>query len=240
MARNLSKGYRSFQGNAFTESSDPSNEQGIYLGFNYRVLPVLTIDGYTDHYRFPWLRYRVNAPGWGRDQLFQLSYRPDKKTFVYLRYRAERKAGGGLTGPMRSAIEYEKLMGRLHVEFRPSMEWEWRFRIEINTVNTNDLLRENGFLTSYDLFWMPVNRPLSINGRLMVFDTKSYHSRIYSFENDVLYYNIVPAFFGKGARVYFNTHYKLSKQWHIYMKISRSFDGLPGRWATRCQVVCQM
>jgi len=240
VARRIAKSYRSFQGNAFTESGDPSNEEAIYAGFSYRILPVLTLDVYADHYRFPWLRYRVDAPGWGKDHLFQLSYRPDKKTAIYIRYRVERKSGAGLAGPMRSVAEYEKHMGRLHIEFRPGMEWEWRFRMEVNSLMNRDFERENGFLTSSDLFWTPLDKSVSLNARVMIYDTKSYDSRIYSFENDVLYYNIVPAFYGRGARVYLNTHYKFSRNWHGYMKISRSFNGFKEKWNTRFQVVFHM
>ena len=237
VARKMSRGYRSFQGNAFTESSDPSNEEGIYLGFSYRIRPMLTLDAYADHYRFPWLRYRVDGPGWGRDHLIQLSYRPDKKTLVYIRYRAERKSGAAVLGRVKTITEYQKTGGRLHFEFRPTLEWEWRIRAEFTSILSSGSEREHGFLTSTDFFWSPIDKPFSLNGRIMVFDTKSYDSRIYSFENDVLYYNIVPAFYGWGARSYLNAQYKISHNWHLYLKISRSFNGMPARWTTRFQFV---
>ncbi len=240
VARKIDRAYRSFQANAFTEASEPNNEEGVYLGASYRLKPNLSLDLYSDFYRFPWLRYRIDAPGWGQDQLIQISYKPDKKTLIYFRHRIEVKSGAGVSQQVKARADYKKLMSRLHLEFRPSLEWEWRFRIEFNALTKGDPETENGFLAFSDLFWSPLDRPYGLNARLMLFDTKSYDTRIYSFENDVMFYSLVPPFYGHGARIYLNMKYKMGERWQQFLKISRSFNGVPGKWNFRFQILFQM
>ncbi len=65
--RNISKGYQSLYTNAFTESTLPNNEKGFFSGITVRPHSAWRIDAYADIYRFPWLRFRVNAPSEGKD-----------------------------------------------------------------------------------------------------------------------------------------------------------------------------
>ncbi|MFM2359860.1 MAG: hypothetical protein RLY16_1853, partial [Bacteroidota bacterium] len=74
--RNISPGYKSLYTNAFTESAFPVNEQGLYTGLTIRPTTQWRIDGYVDFYRFPWLRFLVDAPGTtGIDYMAQVTYR---------------------------------------------------------------------------------------------------------------------------------------------------------------------
>src|SRR5690606_36753850 len=52
-----------------------------------RLTPQLKWEGYADLFRFPWLKYRTNAPSAGRELLAALTYTPDKHTEAFIRYR---------------------------------------------------------------------------------------------------------------------------------------------------------
>ncbi len=71
---------------------------------------------------------------------------------------------------------------------------------------------ENGFLIFTDIIYKPLLKTLSANIRLSYFETDGYNSRIYSFENDVLYAYSIPVFFDKGYRYYLNIEYKINKK----------------------------
>ncbi len=90
--RNISPGYQSLYTNAFTESTFPTNEKGLYTGISIRPHSFWRLDAYADFYKFPWLRYLVDAPTIGVDYLAQLTYKPNKQLEVYARYRTETKA----------------------------------------------------------------------------------------------------------------------------------------------------
>ncbi len=89
--RNISRGYQSLYTNAFTENTYPTNESGFYTGISISPLDFFKIDAYADFYHFPWLKYRVDAPSSGNDYMVQLTYTPNKKSFIYIKYKTERK-----------------------------------------------------------------------------------------------------------------------------------------------------
>jgi hypothetical protein len=82
--------------------------------------------------------------------------------------------------------------------------------------------KENGFLTFFDFLYKPLLKPFSGNLRLQYFETDSYNSRLYAFENDVLYSFSIPVFYGKGYRYYVNVNYDISKKISIWMRWAQS------------------
>jgi len=89
--RQIDKAYQSLYSNAFTENTAPVNENGLYAGLSFRPLYGLQLNAYADMFRFPWLKYRIDAPGAGRDYLLQLTWTPAKESEIYLRYKDESK-----------------------------------------------------------------------------------------------------------------------------------------------------
>ena len=59
---------------------------------------------------------------------------------------------------------------------------------------------------------------LKIQYRLACFDTDSYQSRIYAYENNVLYAYSFPFFSGKGWRTYLNLNWKPVSKLTLYLK----------------------
>jgi hypothetical protein len=235
VARKIGSGYRAFFANAFTEASEPANEEGIYMGLSLKLGTGLALDAYADHYRFPWLRYRVDAPGWGRDYLAQFTLRPDKKTLAYLRFRSELKTVNTNNSIIRYIAPVSRRTVRIHLQHKVNSEWECRFRFESNLITGTGIETEHGFMVYADWFWDPLYKPFSLNLRAMVCETSSYTSRIYAYENDVLFYNIVPGFYGTLGRVYINGRLNMTKTASMFLKISKTFRSTEGNWQTRVQ-----
>jgi hypothetical protein len=74
----------------------------------------------------------------------------------------------------------------------------------------------------------------------MICETTSYESRIYAYENDVMFYNLVPAFYGQMGRLYINASLQLTDKIELFVKVARSFQAVGGGWGTRCQLVCSL
>jgi hypothetical protein len=85
-------------------------------------------------------------------------------------------------------------------------------------INKDTRSSEKGFLSYFDVLYKPLLRPLSANLRLQYFETDGYNSRLYAFENDVLYYFAIPVFFDQGWRYYFNLSYDVSKKLSVWLK----------------------
>ena len=73
-----------------------------------------------------------------------------------------------------------------------------------------------------DLKFSPEKFPLSASFRTTWFNTDSYNSRIYAYENDVLYAFSIPAYFGKGWHNYINLKYELSEKLDVWFKIGHT------------------
>jgi hypothetical protein len=68
----------------------------------------------------------------------------------------------------------------------------------------------------------PMKFPINFSIRAAWFHTDSYNSRIYAYENDLLYTYSVPAFYGDGFRTYLNLKYKMSENIEIWFKMAES------------------
>ncbi|MDR2475673.1 MAG: helix-hairpin-helix domain-containing protein, partial [Bacteroidales bacterium] len=85
--RYYDKSYQTLLGNAFSESSGVQNEKGVYMGIEFQPVGKWRVNAYADFFRFPWLRYGVDAPSGGFDGLLQLTYTTSRRANMSLRYR---------------------------------------------------------------------------------------------------------------------------------------------------------
>ena len=222
--RNISRGYQSLYTNAFTENTFPTNENGFYSGITITPTDFIRVDAYADFYHFPWLKYRTDAPTSGHDYMFQLTYQPDKKLEMYARYKTKTKPinFNPLDTYMNPVIGQPKQSLRSQFNYKIDNQFTLRSRVELVWFDKRGDGAEDGFLTFVDLIYKPVLKPFSGNVRLLYFETDGYDSRIYTFENDVLYGYAIPAFFDKGYRWYLNANYDFSKKISVWAKFSQT------------------
>jgi hypothetical protein len=64
--------------------------------------------------------------------------------------------------------------------------------------------------------------PVSFNARLAIFKTASYNSRIYSYENDVLYSFSIPAYYGNGLRYYLTVRYAVTRNIDLWFRVAET------------------
>ena len=223
--RNISKGYQSLYTSAFTESTTPSNEKGLFAGISVRPTDLWRIDAYVDMYKFPWLKFRLDAPSTGSDYLVQLTYKPNKQLEIYSRYKSETKFinynPGNLT--LNPVIPQPKKDWRVQISYKINAEITMRSRSEIVWFDKKGTAASTGFLLYADLLYKPVLAAFSGNMRLQYFETDDYNSRLYAYENDVLYYFSIPVFYDKGYRYYFNINYDLTRKLSLWAKFSQTF-----------------
>ena len=221
--RHLSKDYQSLYGNAFSESSLPSNEKGLYAGI--LVLPSARwqLAAYADFYQFDFIRYRVSGPTKGRDYLVQVSFAPDKKTEVYLRYRTETKPidETGTVRIMDLPLDKPKQSLRLHFSSHFNRLLSIKGRTELVWFDKTGADNQQGFLSYLEIAGQFLRR-FNGNLRLQYFETGSYDSRIYAYEADVLYGYSIPAFYDKGFRYYINISYAASQKMTFWVRIAQT------------------
>ncbi|MFA8433970.1 MAG: ComEA family DNA-binding protein [Marinifilaceae bacterium] len=220
--RNYQKNHQAIYASAFSESGSPQNEEGIYLGTEIHPFPKWKISTYFDLYQFPWLRYRANAPGYGNDFFSQIHFQASDKFLLYFRYKREGKPENEtLETGIDTPVEVTKSQYRIHFSYQIHPSIELRNRLEISNYQKADL-RESGHLLYQDIILRPHNHWLAIQFRFALFDTDSYLSRIYTYENDLLYTFSVPSYFNKGIRTYLNIRIRVNRFARLYLKAAQT------------------
>ena len=223
--RKISKGYQSLYTSAFTESTFPTNENGFYAGISINPTDVWRIDAYADLYKFPWLRFRTDAPTAGNDYLLQITYKPNKQTEIYTKYRSERKAINYNPNELvlNPVVAKPKQSWRIQLSHKLNTAFTFRSRVELLWYDKKGTSPEQGFLSYADIIYKPLRKPYSGNLRLQYFETDSYNSRMYAYENDVLYSFSIPVFYDKGYRYYLNIRYDITRKLSVWMRFAQTF-----------------
>ena len=96
-------------------------------------------------------------------------------------------------------------------------------RIEYNHFFIKDAgIKEDGILIFQDLRYVPINN-INLYSRIIFFQTDSFNSAVYEFENDLL--GVMPnlAMYGKGIRWYLIVKYKSLQFLSISAKYSETY-----------------
>jgi hypothetical protein len=218
--RRYAKNYHAHCGMAFGENSRNTNEEGFFWGLNWNIDDLWRLSSYCDIYRLPWLSYRAGAPSSGREAMLQADCTPSPETKMYIRARyIENEENDAATAmPVISIATAKTVSAKLVFSHRIRDGLGIASHLELkNRIATQ--IADNGYFLAQDMY-ATVNTfrryPLRITMRYAIFDTDSYDSRIYSYENDLLYAFSVPAFYDRGVRLSLMLMYELGK--HIDLR----------------------
>ena len=152
--------------------------------------------------------------------LIQINYKPNKQLEIYTRYHAESKAINSNAGQLTLSpvIQQPKKNWRTQVSYKINTTLTLRSRSEIIWFDKKGLDPEQGFLIYFDFIYKPLLEPFSGSLRLQYFETDGYNSRLYAYENDVLYSFSIPLFYDKGYRYYVNVNYDFGKKLSLWLK----------------------
>lgn len=210
--------YQAFFGNAFGQNSSVQNEQGVYAGMQWTPFAHFKLSMYADVFRFPWLKYGVDAPSLGQEYMVQLDADPGKNFAWYLRYKYRKKE-------KNRTLENESTLNilpysqqRFRLQFLYGIRSVWILKTSADCVYYDEWKgkRSLGWMISQGAGWKPSNLPFQSDIYMAYFHTDDYYSRINSYEKNILYAFNMPSFYGKGIRL------SLSFRWNILDKLSLS------------------
>jgi hypothetical protein len=221
MHRRYAKNYHSFFNQSVSEASNAVNESGFYSALSLKFDSKWDLFTYSDFFRFPWLKFRVNAPSSGYELFAQLNYRMNKKLNLSSRFKQQLREENSESIFADSGLEtVDKQNYRIEIRYSIDDRFSFRNRIEMVRYQKGNSKFELGFLNYQDIIYKPMSSRLSGNIRFGIFDTESFNSRIYAYENDVLYAYSVPAYQGKGVRFYLNARYTLTRGFDLWLRYS--------------------
>jgi hypothetical protein len=222
--RNYDKDHHNFFSQAIGEASETANEKGAYLGLNFSPHSHWKLSVYFDYFKFPWLKYRVDSASSGYEVLAQLRYAPSKKLQITTRFKTEHKQQNPDAGSLvPSLVPLLKTNYRLECNWQFHRKFKSQQRIELVQYQKGRKNAELGYLVYQDLDYSPLSSKLSGNVRLAYFNTTSYNSRIYAYEDDVLSGSGSGGYYGKGVRTYLNVRYRLLKTLDLWGRYALYF-----------------
>lgn len=223
--RNFQRNYQALNANPFAETTNARNEEGFYMGLVVRPARKWEFSAYYDQFRFPWLRFQVDAPSSGYEYRARLTYEERRRLRIYIEFRNEAR---DINAPNNEEnfnfiVRRNLFQSRLHIGNQISKEVELRSRFDWGYVEDPVLKRRTGFVILQDVIYRPSNLPISLTARYALFDTDGFQIRFYHFENNLLNTFAVPAYFNRGSRFYINLRYRPFRNFTIEGRIAQTF-----------------
>jgi hypothetical protein len=220
--RNYERDFQGVYSTAVAENSSVANEKGLFLGLIVKPTDTWKISAWMDRYSFPWLKFQVDAPSDGYEVMTQVNYKPSKKLEAYIRYRYRERPRNSTEEFVIDKVGMAKQHNyRLNVRVVASETVQLRSRLE-----TTDFIREGteksvGVGLFQDVIIRPKKFPINLTFRYALFDSESYDSRLYAYEQDVLYFYSIPAYSGVGSRYYVVARFRIKRNIDFWVKWAR-------------------
>ena len=212
--------YTAVQANTFLGKT--LNRKGLYTIVEGQLSRRLNITGLHQFQVRPWLSHQVDGPsishflmGSFRLKLSDRATLNGRLTFV------EKERNQSLSTlpitPQTSTKTY-----RLNLVYDQKMNQSWSVRSRLGIAyHFQDSEWSEGVLWAEDLIYQLPSVPMKLYGRLALFETEDYQSRLFAYEHDLRYAFSVPGFAGQGFRLAFYGRYKLGQNLTSELKIER-------------------
>lgn len=195
--------YQAYFGNAFTQGSSVQNEQGLYMGMQLVPVAHWKVSAYADFFRFPWLKYGVDAPSSGKEYMTQVDYTRSEGFSAYVRYKYRQKEKNASTPESTSAsiLPYYQHRMRLQAVYNLTSSLLMRTSADAVLYSEESGERSKGVMLAQSCGWRPASLPFQGDLYAAWFYTDDYSARISSYEKNILYAFNMPSFYGRGVRL---------------------------------------
>lgn len=202
----LTIGYRSFGKHYYaaiqspwSRWSQPSSEEGLYIGMQASPHADVTLLASANIYKNKWLTYKCQSPSSGHKFRINLSYTPVKWNEITLRVRMD---GNEVTSAAANhRLQQEKRVSyKLQYQSSPAGWVRFKGGIEFIHYRKEREASSDGVWLSQE-FKLAIDKLCKMRVTLYIahFDTDDYNSRVYAYMPDVLYTMSTPMFSGRGV-----------------------------------------
>lgn len=222
--RNYSPTYQNLYSATNGRNSGNQNERGLRISWNTQLPLSLRATMMADFYFFPEMKYRIYAPSNGKD--FQMKVYRDlgKKHHLSCQYTYR-------MGKRNTTIDGQEGYIQETIErYRWAATWDWRVRNDLLLTTKAMVSRFGcdhhetlwGWALAQDVEYKPQweRYPITLIGRLSIFDVKGYDARLYFSERSLQYAGGSMMMYGQGSRCYLTLHYELSERLQGGVKVA--------------------
>lgn len=218
--RSYPSNYFNIYANGFGETRLTQNEVGFYFGTELKSQFGI-LNFYYDFFKYPSSSFSSILPANGNEILSHYSYSFSPSLIFELQFKTSKKEEMQLNNLNYEFRDIVKNNYRIELKYKISSQLFGKTRFEFIDYS-NQISRESGFLTYQDLRYN-LSKYLSVQTRIIFFDTESYNSRIYEFENHHSGVLLNPALFGEGFRWYILLNYKPINNLNISVRYVEMF-----------------
>jgi hypothetical protein len=217
--RNYDKAYQALYSTAFGETSNNRGEVGWYVGFNARIHKKVSVTTYFDQFKYTFYKWLTDDYSVGHEFFAQIDYKHTYKTSLYLRFRSKTTERNTQDEVFGAKFQVPLQKNSLRLNYTQIISGHWSMKTRFEWVNYKlDNLVSNGYLFFQDLIFKFNRIPLKIYGRYAIFDTESYDSRVYAYENDLWGVFSIPSYFYQGIRTYVMLKYDLGRKLDVWVR----------------------
>lgn len=203
-------GFTSFHGNGPFSSSSGSNLHGIFGNFTFEAAKHLFISAGTDIRHYPWLKYRCSAPSTAYSSDVRIKYLPSAKLLLELLCSSRFSMQDRQEEDRNGIINQEEIISRAIrgvIKYSPDENLHFTTRMDYRKVSPSG---STAILLLQDINFSFSSFPVSLWMRYCIFNTGSWDSRLYTYENDLVHSFSIPALYGRGSRSYIMAGWKIS------------------------------
>ena len=220
--RHYDRNFHTFYGNAVSEATRPINETGSYWGLRYSKNRRWQFSAFYDSFRFPWLKYQINAPSDGHDFYLHALWKPNKRFNAYALFHEKHKQHNlpDANLPVPPVVTTVRRTAMINVEYEVPLRFSIRTRLQGGDFYYQGNAKSKGLTVLQDITWH--FSKLELSARVAFFATDNYDSRQYVYEKDMLYAFSLPAYYDRGTRHYLMARYNLMTQIKFWLRWSQT------------------
>lgn len=189
--------YTSLHARSLSNGSQVQNESGLLGGLVWTPSPRLRLMAYADYAYSPWARYRISRSSEAWDYLAQLTYTVRSWTLgARYRLRQQQRDNADAT----ALTDYSVQRARLSASWK-SGAWSSRSQADMTLTDS-----ETGYMVSQTAALQTGTVTIGLGAGY--FDTESYDSRVYLYEQGPQYTFSVGQFSGRGLRYWLMTRWR--------------------------------
>jgi opacity protein-like surface antigen len=210
------KGYFSLHGKGPGGNTSAGGSNSILGNFTFEAAKYMFISGGCEIQEFPWIKYRTSSPSYSLRRELRLRYNPSD------RFLAESAYYYNLT-----TTDNDRMNGIPGLEELTTRSFTASFRytlIQNLTLGTRLYFKQaeqsgsKGMLMLQEMNYRFRIIPVTLWLRYSLFKTDDWDTRLYIYENDLLYTYSIPALSGEGSRNYMMISWKIVDKAEVRFK----------------------
>jgi hypothetical protein len=220
-------GFTLFHGKGPGGISGTYPERSMMGNFTFEAARHLFLSGGYVFQSYPWLKYRCSSPSCGIRREVRMKYDPSERLvfdclYSYRLTCADMPGSSGIP-------ELKQMISR---SLKAAVKYSAGEYVIIGTridLKSFEPSGSRGFLLLQDFNWKIRKIPATIWLRYCIFRTDDFDSRIYTWENDLVYTFSIPSMYGTGSRFYLMAAYKFARKAEIRVKygVLTGYGGYP-------------